>query len=130
MSFSLNEIEELIDLAHKHRLTCLEVCQGERALRIELSPSVEPLADPTSSRSPQQEEHLVRAPWVGYFHLPESGLAKGEFVEPHTPIGVIEALGLPNEVLAGVKGTFEGFLVKEGQPVEYGQPLAKIQVTS
>ncbi|MCL6623051.1 MAG: hypothetical protein K6T17_00355 [Fimbriimonadales bacterium] len=130
MSFSLNEIEELIDLAQRHRLTCLEVCHGERALRIELSQAPEPPADPTSTKSPQQEEHLVRAPWVGYFHLPESGLAEGESVEPNTLIGVIEVLGLPNEVLAGVKGIFEGFIVKEGQPVEYGQPLAKIQVTS
>lgn len=130
MSFSPEEIEQLIDLARKHRLTCLEVASGEQALRVELLDATGPSPSAFPPASTQPEKHLVRAPWVGYFHLPESGLSPGMSVEPDTLVGVIEVLGLPNEVHAGVKGIFEEFLVKEGQSVEYGQPVAKIQVIS
>ncbi len=130
MSFSQEVIEQLIELARIHRLTCLDIGDGESALRIELPPTTEVPAGTPSSEPAPTEHYVVRAPWVGYFHLPEQELSEGSLIEPDTPVGVIEVLGLPNEVPAGVRGIFEGFLVKEGQPVEYGQPVAKILVTS
>ena len=42
-------------------------------------------------------------------------------------IGIVAALGIPNEVLADLDGVVEAVLVADGDPVEYGQPLIKVK---
>lgn len=69
----------------------------------------------------------VTAPLVGYFReLPEP-LATGATVKVGQVIGQIVALGLANDVVAKAAGEVIEVLVAAGEPVEYGQPIARLR---
>ena len=47
----------------------------------------------------------------------------GDKVNVGTPLGIIEAMKLMNEIDSDAAGLVKAILVENGQPVEYGQPL-------
>jgi len=74
----------------------------------------------------------INAPLVGVFYeAPKPGadnfVEKGTTVEVGQVIGLIEAMKVMNEVIAEEKVTIEEILVKDGDLIEYGQPLYKIK---
>ena len=50
----------------------------------------------------------------------------GTVVRPDTTVCVIEAMKVFTDIPAGVSGTVTEVLVKNGQSVEYGQPLFRV----
>jgi biotin carboxyl carrier protein len=73
----------------------------------------------------------VKAALVGTFHpwlKPKSGtlVAVGDLVKPGQVVGTIEALNVLNEVEVSVAGRVIEILAQDGQPVEYGQALLKL----
>ncbi len=81
------------------------------------------------------EEHVVEitTPLVGRFHLGTKPgatplVAEGDVVRPGQAVGSIETLNLFNEVEAGEAGRVVEVVASEGQPVEYGQVLLKIEL--
>lgn len=73
-------------------------------------------------------EQLIVAPMVGTFYAassPDSDpyVAEGDPVEPGQVVGIIEAMKMMNQIESEVTGTVSRILVKNAQPVEYGQPL-------
>jgi acetyl-CoA carboxylase biotin carboxyl carrier protein len=78
---------------------------------------------------------FVKSPMVGTFYRspsPEnpSFIEVGTKVEDKTVVCIIEAMKIMNEIQAEVKGTVSEILVENGQPVEYGQRLFKIKLSS
>ncbi len=76
--------------------------------------------------SKQYEE--IKSPMVGtFFSCPKPDappfVKKGEVVEPGDTLCIIEAMKLMNEIKAEKKGKVVEILVKDGEPVEFGQPL-------
>lgn len=69
----------------------------------------------------------ITAPCVGYFQVGKNPLNAGDTVQSGDLVGVISALGLGNDVESSVSGTIEEVLVKDGDPVEYGQVLARVR---
>ena len=73
----------------------------------------------------------IDAPMIGVFYRRPSPGAD-EFVKPgdtvtaETTIGIIEIMKLMNPVVAGKAGVLGEFLVKDSNPVEFGQPLVQI----
>ncbi|MFC7550925.1 acetyl-CoA carboxylase biotin carboxyl carrier protein [Plantactinospora sp. GCM10030261] len=70
----------------------------------------------------------VVSPMVGTFYrCPEPGAPPfvdvGDVVEPDRVIGIVEAMKLMNEIVAGQSGRVADLLAADGQPVEFGQPL-------
>jgi len=51
----------------------------------------------------------------------------GSQVGPDTPVCIIEAMKVFNEIKAEVSGTIERILVKDEQAVEFGQPLMLVK---
>lgn len=49
-------------------------------------------------------------------------------VKSNTVVGLLEVMKLFNEVEAGVEGKIVDILVKDGEFVEYGQPLFEVEV--
>ena len=81
---------------------------------------VAPEADPTL--------HKIVSPMVGTFYRspsPEAGpfASVGDKVNTKSPVCIIEAMKLMNELEAEVNGTIVEVLAENGQLVEYGQPL-------
>lgn len=75
---------------------------------------------------------VVTSPMVGTFYSspsPESKafVSKGERVSKGNVICILEAMKLMNEIESEVDGIIEEVLVKDGEMVEYGQPLFKIK---
>ena len=76
--------------------------------------------------------HVQKAPIVGTFYASSSPDAAafvqvGSKVEAGKVICIIEAMKLMNEIEAEISGTIKEILVKNAQPVEYGQPLFLIE---
>ena len=74
----------------------------------------------------------VPAPLLGTFwHAPRPGaepfVKPGDVVTADTVIGIIEVMKLMNSVPAGVAGTVLEILAPNGELVEHGQPLIRIQ---
>ena len=51
----------------------------------------------------------------------------GSQVHKNTPVCIIEAMKVFNEIKADVEGVIERILVSNEQPVEYGQPLMMVR---
>jgi acetyl-CoA carboxylase biotin carboxyl carrier protein len=75
----------------------------------------------------------VASPMVGTFYRASSPEAdpfvkEGDIVEPDTILCIIEAMKVMNEIPAGIGGVIREILVKNGESVEYGKPLFRIEV--
>jgi acetyl-CoA carboxylase biotin carboxyl carrier protein len=74
---------------------------------------------------------LIKSPMVGTYYAssaPDSPpfVSVGSVVQPDTTIGIIEAMKVFTDIPAGVSGTIVETLVKNGQPVEFDQPLFRV----
>jgi acetyl-CoA carboxylase biotin carboxyl carrier protein len=92
--------------------------------------SAEP-APAKAEAATDEELFLVKSPIVGtYYEAPSPGsppfVKVGDSVETGQILCIIEAMKLMNEIESDVGGTVAKILVKNGQPVEYGQPLFAI----
>ena len=72
--------------------------------------------------------HKITSPMVGTFYTASSPdipayVQKGDSVKPEAIVCIVEAMKLFNEIEAEVSGEIVEVLVKDGQLVEYGQPL-------
>jgi|SRR3989339_329348 len=70
----------------------------------------------------------VKSPMVGTFYHSDSSdrppfIMEGNHVAPGRKIGIIETMKIMKDVTSSVKGKIIKVMVKNGQPVEYGQEL-------
>jgi acetyl-CoA carboxylase biotin carboxyl carrier protein len=77
-------------------------------------------------------EHLVTAPMVGtYYAAPTPGAKSfveiGDEVELGQVLCIIEAMKMMNQIESEKAGKIKAIMVKNGEPVEFGQPLFIIQ---
>lgn len=75
---------------------------------------------------------VVTSPLVGTFYQAPSEDAEpfvkvGDKVTKGQVLGIVEAMKLMNEIESEYDGTITEILVKNEQPVEYGQPLFRIE---
>jgi acetyl-CoA carboxylase biotin carboxyl carrier protein len=88
-----------------------------------------PPATSPSAIDPRWEE--VKSPMVGTFYRspgPDEPpfVDVGDRIRTGQTVCIIEAMKLMNEIEAEVSGQVMEILVKNGDPVEYGQPLMRI----
>lgn len=88
-------------------------------------------AAPAEPAVPAPRGQLVTSPVVGIYYAaasPENDpfVAVGAVVEVGSPLCIIEAMKLMNEVTSAWDGTILEILVENGQRVEFGQPLMRI----
>jgi len=91
-----------------------------------------PAAKPAASAD--EGLHVVRSPIVGTFYeCPAPGappfVKPGDSVQVGQVLCIIEAMKLMNEIEADATGEIVKQFAKNGQPVEYGQPLFGIRAT-
>lgn len=92
--------------------------------------STEPVAHSELNESAINDEslHKIQSPMVGTFYASSSPDAPafvqvGDKVNEDGIVCIVEAMKLFNEIEAEVSGEIVEILVKDGQLVEYGQPL-------
>jgi acetyl-CoA carboxylase biotin carboxyl carrier protein len=147
----VQQVRELIELMVEHGLSEIRIRQGDTAINLRKGPSGEfvyaaapvamppvqqagPAVAPTSGAAPVQDEGLVPivSPMVGTLYVaadPETPpfVHTGSEVDPNTPVCIIEAMKVFNEIKAEISGTIERVLVHNEQAVEFGQPLMLVR---
>lgn len=73
----------------------------------------------------------IKSPMIGTFYRspsPESAsyVEVGTEVEPETVVCIIEAMKVMNEIKAEVRGTITQICLDNAKPVEFNQPLFKV----
>lgn len=87
------------------------------------------------SKKEVEDENLytVKSPMVGTFYSSPSEdsepyVKSGDKVNKGTVLCIVEAMKLMNEIESEIEGTIVEVLCKNGQMVEYGEPLFKVKL--
>ena len=149
----IRKVKKLIELLEESGISELEISEGEESVRISrhpragmqvaaaqpaqiihAAPAATPATAATSAgeRAPRNDEHTVTSPMVGTYYASASPGAK-PFVEIGSEIKVgqilciIEAMKMMNQIESDKEGRVTAMLAKNGEPVEFGQPLFIIE---
>jgi len=74
------------------------------------------------------EKPAITSPVVGYYRAKGKPLEVGRQVRQGEIVAMVSGLGLHNDVESPATGEIAEVLVKEGEPVEFGQVIARIEV--
>jgi acetyl-CoA carboxylase biotin carboxyl carrier protein len=127
----------------KNVVGSVQVAQPAKQVVIEEAPEAQPVVEQVAeikqemkTEAPKQEVveedtshlHKIVSPMFGTFYQassPEAGpyVKAGDKVSKDSIVCIVEAMKLFNEIEAEVNGEIVEILVKDGQLVEYGQPL-------
>ena len=156
MGFSVKEIKDLMDKMQQTGLGELEVEDEGYTLKLSAkkakktvenvvmaptAPVVSPAAAAAAAdededakkeeTSKEEEGTVVTAPTVGTYYA-AAGPDKPPFVKPGQAVSkgdvlyIIEAMKVMNEIKSEMDGTIGKIFVKNGDPVEFGQPILTI----
>jgi acetyl-CoA carboxylase biotin carboxyl carrier protein len=131
MALSDDDVREILRLIDESPLAELHVETDGFVLHVtrdagEVAPS------PPVEAVPGDGLLTIEAPMIGTFYrAPGPGeppfVEVGATVEPTTVVCIIEVMKMMNSVPAGVAGTVVEVCRENAQPVEYGQPLFRVQ---
>ena len=148
----IRKVKKLIELLEESGISELDISEGEESVRISrhprgtlqmtaaaAAPSAPPAALPPATpatsageHKPRNDEYTVTSPMVGTYYSSPSPGAK-VFVELGSEIKVgqilciIEAMKMMNQIESDKSGRVTAILAKNGDPVEFGQPLFIIE---
>ena len=150
----IKEIRELIELIQESAVEEFEMEKSGVRIRIRKSltagevavvPNTSPvnpletkvLLEAQSEAEEVEEEglHVFTAPIVGTYYITPKPDAEpfvqiGDQVFKSNVLCIIEAMKIFNQIESDIDGEIVEILVENGQPVEFGQPLFKIRVSS
>jgi biotin carboxyl carrier protein len=92
-------------------------------------PQSEPAEGGRRRDDTDQHRTVATSPAVGIFR-PRKQAGTGARVRSGDPIGVVDVLGIPQEIIAPVDGVVGESLVEAGEAVEYGQELIVIELVT
>ena len=147
---SIEKIGKLLEMMNENDLVELELEEGDFKVKLKkpgcnivAAPAMPmsaamPVAAPAAlADSAAAEDDIsgltpILSPIVGTFYSAPSPdadpfVSLGSQVNDETVVCIVEAMKIMNEVKAELSGTVEKILVKNGEPVEYGQPLFLIK---
>jgi acetyl-CoA carboxylase biotin carboxyl carrier protein len=145
--FDVKKVRRLIELMKEHDLSELDLKQADNRVRIRRggevvaysapAPAAHRPAGPAAEPAPAKESAaegrmlVIKSPMVGTFYKasgPDSApfVKVGDRIGPEKTVCIVEAMKVFNEIPAGVSGQVVAILVENGAPVEFGQPLIKV----
>ena len=146
----IRKVKKLIELLEESGISELEISEGEESVRISRHPRVAmqaaapapmaaaPASAPATAATaagehkPRVDDQTVTSPMVGTYYSASAPGAKA-FVELGSEIKVgqilciIEAMKMMNQIESDKAGRITAILAKNGEPVEFGQPLFIIE---
>lgn len=142
----IDEIEQLVSIVREAKISELTVSfdgstvklrkrlPGGASLKPVLSYETERSAGPESV-APEDKasaevstvsDLVITAPMVGILHRID-GVDVGTTVSTGQPVCAIESMKLMNDIISEHEGVIAEMLVDDGVPVEYGQPLFRLE---
>jgi acetyl-CoA carboxylase biotin carboxyl carrier protein len=129
-------IKELVENLNEFQLTELEYQEGEKKIKVSkwAPPSVEKMSTNVKSNTTKavlnndEDGARVKSPIIGTAYLAAEPGAKqfvkvGDKIKKGQTIMIIEAMKTMNHIPSTSDGEVKDILVKDGQPVEFGQTL-------
>jgi acetyl-CoA carboxylase biotin carboxyl carrier protein len=129
-SIDAEVVKHALQVARDHGFAEVEIANGEAQFRATLERvSAKPSAPTHAEPEPilAGDEVYIRANHVGYYRADGAKLEVGQSIEKGDVVATIAALGLANDLESPVSGVVTEVLAKEGDPVQYGQVLAKVK---
>jgi len=153
----IRKIKKLIELLEESGIAEIEIKEGEEAVRISrmpagamahppqgthLAPPPTTAATPAgvteagaaegAAQKPTPSEHVITAPMVGTFYASPSPGAKpfveiGDEIKVGQVLCIIEAMKMMNQIEADRAGRVASVMARNGDPVEFGQPLFVVE---
>jgi acetyl-CoA carboxylase biotin carboxyl carrier protein len=153
----IRKIKKLIELLEESGIAEIEIKEGEEAVRISRmpaggavghalpptahaaslpaatgAPAAAPAAAETAAAKPKTNEHVITAPMVGTFYASPSPGAKafveiGDEIKVGQVLCIIEAMKMMNQIEADRAGRITSIMARNGDPVEFGQPLFVVE---
>lgn len=136
----IRKIKKLIELMIESDLEAIEVKEGDQSIALtrRISKNVsEPQTISILPRTPNtpstpSQGRVEASPMVGVFYAaPNPGEASfvkvGQKINVGDQIGIIEAMKIMNPVEATQSGVVAEILAKNGDVVQFGQPLIRLQ---
>lgn len=152
---NLKELKEMVELMNENGLSELEVERDGMKIKLKKTadntisaqpmsyalPSIpavqarpaEPVAAPAAAAPAEDKSNLkeVKSPMVGTFYRAPSPEAAtfidiGQTVEVGQVVCIVEAMKLMNEIKSEVRGKVVEICVDNGEPVEFGQVLFRV----
>ena len=135
-----SDIRKYAGLMQELGLTGLEITEDNKVVRLERTApttvketaAVNAVVPVTPVTRENTDDIRVKSPIVGVFYA-----APAENAQPYVAIGdrvkkgqtlcIVEAMKLMNEVESDVSGIVTEICVQNGESVEYGQPLIRVQ---
>lgn len=122
---SVNEIFELLKILDQSTFEEVEISTSKFRIKVRRGQCNPPLTQVSEPREIGIKA-IIRSPLVGTCRKAPS-LKIGDKVKKGQVLCVIAALNLETEILAEMEGTITAIYIKKnGQPVEYGEPLFEI----
>lgn len=150
---NVQTIHHLVRMMKKYDLTAIDITEGATKIRLRRRgpepivthvvapqavahpPAAQPAAPATpapTSAPTTANEPTIDSPMVGTYYASSSPdsppfVSVGTAIRPDSTVCVIEAMKVFTDIPAGLAGTITEVLVKNGQPVEFGQPLFRVR---
>ena len=128
-------IKELVNNLEEFRLTELEYQSGDTKIKVSKETKVsntnkgsEVIESANKAKLDEEEGVGIKSPIIGTVYLsPEPGAKNfvqiGQNIKKGQTIMIVEAMKTMNHIPATSDGVVKNILVKDGQPVEFGQNL-------
>lgn len=146
--FDVRKVRQLIELMEEHDLAEIDLKQGDHGVRIKRGGEVVatpearsglsraagpagPTSAPAAAEAADARLLVIKSPMVGTFYRasgPDTApfVKVGDRIGPEKTVCIVEAMKVFNEIPAGLSGQVVAILVENGAPVEFGQPLIKV----
>ena len=152
--FDLDRLRKLLQMMEKHGATEVNLESGDERWKVRRgprevftsapavaaapapaapAPAVTPsAATPAADAAPEPSGVTINSPTVGTFYsapTPEDPpfVKVGDSVGPNTVVCIVEAMKVFNQIEAELSGKIVEMLVENGDPVEFGQPLFRVE---
>ena len=145
----IRKVKKLMELLEESGMSEIEIKEGEESVKIsrygnspapshsfvqQQAPTSLPqvIAAPVIADEPSTVGQSLTSPMVGTYYSAPSPTAKpfitiGQHVKQGDTIGIVEAMKIMNQIEAEKSGTVIQILVKDGEAVEFGQPLIIVE---
>lgn len=143
----IERIKELIKLVEATDIAGLAVEDGDLKIEIKkqpdgavytaptvtAAPAAKPaVAQPTASADTYHGLTAIKAPMTGTFYAAGSPdmppyVSIGDNIKSGQPVCIVEAMKTFNEIESDISGTVEKILVRNQEPVEFGQALILVK---
>jgi acetyl-CoA carboxylase biotin carboxyl carrier protein len=151
----IRKVKKLIELLEESGIAELEISEGEESVRISRHPRMSMAAPalvgapqiqqapPTPAspakpataageHKPRNDDQTITSPMVGTYYSASAPGAKsfveiGQEIKVGQILCIIEAMKMMNQIESDKAGRVTAILAKNGEPVEFGQPLFMIE---